>query len=573
MSEETVQEVIPEVDLEELARQYEEKGFFKRVSEMFKGLGQPKDTREYKLARIELQRLAAPLIAIVVPVIFVVVLIVVTAIQGERREIIKVDIAQVDEEVEEIKEEEEPPPPEEIEPPDDLEVMVDNPNPGPVSDITPQPSPPSNQVSVKPAPVDAVALVNSPVTMKSIFGSRNTGSIGAATRGGNGYGDANTEAAVLKVLWYLKAHQARNGSWDTGKSPAANTGFAILTYLAHNEYPGSDSPNEPEFGPVVKRAIEYLISQVKIGSSGCHLNNEDSTSYDFAIVCYALCEAYGMTKNPEIKEVALAMMDRLIKGQNPTGGWTYKLPGNSERDDVSLGGWVIQALKAGKMAGLHPIGLTETIDKAIGCLKKRNFCTDEHVGFRYTPKPQKAWGYTGLAGVGALAMQLLGRGAEPEVAHCLKVMREWQPAFDVATMAGPNGTTKGKNDPQYSCYYAAQCKYQAGMKKGATQEDEQNWYAWNKAMKATYPKLIKDNLPKVKDRKGKEHAQGFYVNQDKMTSRPIMDTCLTALQLMVYYRYLPTTQTAAGADDTGAADTTGAGAVNKDADVDVSVDI
>jgi hypothetical protein len=29
-----------------------------------------------------------------------------------------------------------------------------------------------------------------------------------------------------------------------------------------------------------------------------------------------------------------------------------------------------------------------------------------------------------------------------------------------------------------------------------------------------------------------------------------MDTCLVALQLMVYYRYLPTTQTAAAKEDT-----------------------
>ena len=34
---------------------------------------------------------------------------------------------------------------------------------------------------------------------------------------------------------------------------------------------------------------------------------------------------------------------------------------------------------------------------------------------------------------------------------------------------------------------------------------------------------------------------GHWENNDVHTSRPVMDTCLTALQLMVYYRYLPTT--------------------------------
>ncbi|MBQ6137721.1 MAG: hypothetical protein IJI73_10175, partial [Kiritimatiellae bacterium] len=49
------------IDLEEIAERYSEKGFFQRLKEMSKGLGMPRDTREYKLARIELQRLAAPL--------------------------------------------------------------------------------------------------------------------------------------------------------------------------------------------------------------------------------------------------------------------------------------------------------------------------------------------------------------------------------------------------------------------------------------------------------------------------------------------------------------------------------
>ena len=51
-----------------------------------------------------------------------------------------------------------------------------------------------------------------------------------------------------------------------------------------------------------------------------------------------------------------------------------------------------------------------------------------------------------------------------------------------------------------------------------------------------------------------------------------MDTCLAALQLMVYYRYLPTTQTVkdtAGADDVGGAEA----AVDKGNDVNVEVDI
>ena len=43
-----------------------------------------------------------------------------------------------------------------------------------------------------------------------------------------------------------------------------------------------------------------------------------------------------------------------------------------------------------------------------------------------------------------------------------------------------------------------------------------------------------------KDAKGEFQEIGHWVNTDAHTDRPIMDTCLAALQMMVYYRYLPT---------------------------------
>ena len=119
MSDEMTEEIVEEevaIDLDEIAKKYEEKGFFKRLNEMFKGLSKPHDTREYKIARIELQRLAAPLTAIVVPIVFGVVLCVVTMISSQKKDIIVADIAQIEDEPEELKEEEEIPP-DDIEPP------------------------------------------------------------------------------------------------------------------------------------------------------------------------------------------------------------------------------------------------------------------------------------------------------------------------------------------------------------------------------------------------------------------------------------------------------------------------
>ena len=568
---EYVDEAVGEgIDLEEIAKQYEERGFLRRLCDMFSGLGKPRDTREYKIARVELQRLAAPLVAIVVPLLFGVVLCVVTMISGQKKDVIIADIANIEDETEELKEEEEIPP-DDIEPPpmEEVEIMVDTPTPGPVSEITPVAAPPATQVSVKPAPQDTVAFVDSPVKMKSMTGSRTPGSIGAATKGGAGYGDAITEATVMKCLWWLKAKQDADGSWGGGSSRLANTALAMLTYLAHGEYPGSPSPYRKDFGPVVEKGVQWLVDALiqPTSQSPAKMKGADGNEYAFLIATYALCEAYGMTKNPNCKETAMVTLERIIKGQSPTGGWDYKINPQSTRDDLSFAGWALQALKAGKMAGLHPEGLDECIKKAVKCLKTRSFNQDS---FTYCANARQ---HRGLTATGCLALQLLGFSSEPEVRKALDYMRDWHPSFKKAATAADGGVgdniAKDCPSPQYYCYYATQCKYQAGMRQGATKPDEQSWQKWNAEMKKLYPSSIKDLPDKVKDHTGKEHKQGYFENEDTWSSRPVMDTCLAALQLMVYYRYLPTSQIKSTEEEGKA----GAEAAVGKGDVGVEVDI
>ena len=138
-------------------------------------------------------------------------------------------------------------------------------------------------------------------------------------------------------------------------------------------------------------------------------------------------------------------------------------------------------------------------------------------------------------------MQLLGYGDRKEVNDALDTMREWLPTFEKDKLK-VNGANAGVN-PQYYCYYASQCKYQAGMKQGATPENLKTWQDWNVAMKKLYTTTIQDGGPY--EFEGKPHKTGYWDNDDatcKLGGR-VMSTCLCALQLMVYYRYLPTTQT------------------------------
>lgn len=559
---ETIDEEEIKEQLKEEMAKFEDDGYFRRLIKMFVGLGRPRNSPEYKEAIVELQRQTAPLLAILLPILVVATLFVVTAVSGSGKRELKVEIVQADQQDDALEEIETP---EEVEPPpemENLDITVDAPSMSP-TDVAQEaaPAPTAEPQSVKVASVDAMLSIKSPVTMKSVMGtSRGAGVRGTYTRGGASYGDAATEAAVMKALRWLKATQSPDGSWGTkpefglkkGMDKAAGAGFAILTYLAHGETPASK-----EFGPTVQKALDYLINSVYVvkdkngklakdpngNTPYIRMSGAGGSEYGFLIGTYALCEAYGMTKNPNAREAAEKTLGRIISGQTATGGWNYNMARVTKDgpDDISFGGWAMQAIKAGKMAGIHLPGMEECIKKAVNCLKKRNY--SEKAGFVYRATTNHKGGSGGLAGVGCLAMQLLGYAKEKEVANALNVMRDWQPSLDKVYSYAPG---KPEN-AQYYCYYAAQCKYQAGMCKDATPANFTLWKKWNAEMKALYTKAVitvtdKSGQPvTVKDPAGKDRPIGRWENKDHY-NYDVMGTCLAALQLMVYYRYLPTTQ-------------------------------
>lgn len=559
---ETIDEEEIKEQLKEEMAKFEDDGYFRRLIKMFVGLGRPRTSPEYKEAIVELQRQTAPLLAILLPILVVATLFVVTAVSGSGKRELKVEIVQADQQDDALDEIETP---QETEPPpemDNIEITVDAPSMNPTEMASEAaPAPTAEPQSVKVASVDAMLSIKSPVTMKSVMGtSRGAGVRGTYTRGGASYGDAATEAAVMKALRWLKATQSPDGSWGTkpefglkkGMDKAAGAGFAILTYLAHGETPASK-----EFGPTVQKALDYLINSVYVvkdkngklakdpngNTPYIRMSGAGGSEYGFLIGTYALCEAYGMTKNPNAREAAEKTLGRIISGQTATGGWNYNMARVTKDgpDDISFGGWAMQAIKAGKMAGIHLPGMEECIKKAVNCLKKRNY--SEKAGFVYRATTNHKGGTGGLAGVGCLAMQLLGYAKEKEVANALNVMRDWQPSLDKVYSYAPG---KPEN-AQYYCYYAAQCKYQAGMCKDATPANFTLWKKWNAEMKALYTKAVitvtdKSGQPvTVKDPAGKDRPIGRWENKDHY-NYDVMGTCLAALQLMVYYRYLPTTQ-------------------------------
>ena len=91
-------------------------------------------------------------------------------------------------------------------------------------------------------------------------------------------------------------------------------------------------------------------------------------------------------------------------------------------------------------------------------------------------------------------------------------------------------------------------------------------------MKNLYPKTIKTLPETIPGPDGKPRQMGYWTYKDAtcgLDKAPTMATCLAALQMMVYYRYLPTTQTKAAAVEREDKSTK----KSKSKDVDIEVDI
>ncbi len=497
-----------------LLKLFNEDGYFTRLKKMFTGLAKPRSSLEYKEAMIEVQRLGAPAAAIFIPIAVCLLLIIMAAQTTEREITVSTEIM----ETQNLPDVEPPPPPEPPTPDEtlpDIELEVAN------IDLPPTTA---TVQSPKPREFDSVREVQSTLVMPGIMASRDPGTRGANI-GRVGYGDKYTEAAVMAALRHLKQKQQPDGSWEPAggggyKSRPAAVSFALLTYLAHGE-----TPSSPEFGDTVRKAIEFLL---KSQEGNGRFKGRDGHDYTHPIAIYALSEAYSMTTQPQIKEALEKALPILIKGQNPNGSWDYNMNAKSTRNDLSYAGWCVQALKAAKIAGMHTPGLVDAMKKAIRGLEA-NY--NEKEGFFEYTGPNKS-GRIGMTPIGSLCLQFLGQADSPKVKKSHEFMAAWLPTFDSTGIGG---------SPQYYCYYATQSKFFLGT-------SDRRWLLWNDTMKKVYLPALKDGAPGYKDHNGKPQKTGFWTNNDNPglwgndQKDKVVPTCFVALQLMVYYRFLPTTQ-------------------------------
>ena len=316
------------------------------------------------------------------------------------------------------------------------------------------------------------------------------------------------EQAVMKGLAWLQKNQNSDGSWgETNKG--AMTGLGLLCFLGHGE-----TPESQQFGFTVNKAVEWILTNGAANEGRLNMRKafDQPGVYEHAICSYALGEYYTMTQDYNVKELFTKAIGYIVQGQGPGGGWAYSY--DKTFDDLSVGGWQIQALKAAHLSKLGIYGVDEALDKAMVNLEK----------FR---GPKGGYGYRGpgdkysLSGVGILC-QLFWKGER----GVLKKGMEW-----VLEETEKNEPVKyqGSKADLYAWYYHTQACLMFG---GSA------WTKWNRwfqdetvdaqAADGSWPPMA-----------AKSHGN---LQTGTNMSATVYRTTLCVLMLEVFYRYMPTTQ-------------------------------
>ncbi|HVX11936.1 MAG TPA: prenyltransferase/squalene oxidase repeat-containing protein [Pirellulales bacterium] len=345
-------------------------------------------------------------------------------------------------------------------------------------------------------------------------------------------GSEGSERAVEMGLDFLARHQNVDGSWSLQKfsqgrpgyensgdgqmvSDTAATGLGLLAFLGAG-YTHTDG----KYRLVVARGLNYLLGNQR--ADGDLFLPQDGKSnvnvwlYSHGIASIALCEAYGMTRDPELGQPAQRALDFIVYAQHPIdGGWRYS---PRQGSDTSVSGWQLMALKSGELAGLRVPAATYTkvshwLD---GARAKSN-----QAEYVYRPKSTHAHQQTAsrvMTAEALLMRQYLGWKRDNPLMTAgadllLRELPEWSIKPD------------WQRDSYY-WYYATQVMFQMGGP---------HWDAWNERLRPLLvDKQISDGplagswepLGDVPDRWGREGGR-IYV------------TAMHLLMLEVYYRHLP----------------------------------
>jgi len=333
----------------------------------------------------------------------------------------------------------------------------------------------------------------------------------AALVGQNGGSKGSEEAVALALRW-LAEHQMDDGGWSfdhtrcrrcggkcsapgkLGTRRTAATAMALLPFLGAGQ-----THKEGDYQRVVHQGLYFLGRAMKLeGQTGNLMGG--GAMYDHGLASIVLCEAYGMTQDPSLRDPAQLAVNFIVTAQDPVGGgWRYR---PKQAGDTSVVGWQIMALKSAHMAYLHVP--PETIRKAEQFLDSVQ--QDSGAFYGYTT-PGKG---SATTAVGLLCRMYLGWKKEhPAIERGAQFIADRGPMFNNL----------------YRDYYASQVMFQATSAKGDM------WDKWNTTMR--------DGLVNSQSRAGHETGSWNPKGSHADHGGRLYATSMSTMILEVYYRHMP----------------------------------
>jgi hypothetical protein len=316
-------------------------------------------------------------------------------------------------------------------------------------------------------------------------------------------GSGETEAAIRGSLEWLTRNQEPDGRWACEKQggeaghDVAATAMALLCYYGW----GMKHNVDCEYLKPVKSGMAWLLGQIK-PDGDIRSGNGKNGMYDQGIAGMALCEAYGISRDPALLLPSSNVVAFIARAQNKEGGWRYQP--DSQDTDMSVFGWQFMALHSARMSGI-PCP-SNALDRAIAWLDR----------------------VSGGQSGGVYGYQSPNETGRPAMSACGMFCRQLQkiPPTD-ARMKETAGFLRtrslpGSNVDFYYLYYTTLALYQ---------HQGEVWEEWNQRVKEVLPPLQR----KTGSEAGSWDPQGQYGGQ----MGRCISTAMGTLSLEVYYRFLP----------------------------------
>ncbi len=364
-------------------------------------------------------------------------------------------------------------------------------------------------------------------------------------------GSRGSESAVEAGLRWLRRHQGPDGSWDPvtypnncqenpkcepgenmGGAREALTGYALLCFLGA----GYDHKVQNPYRATVRRGIEALLAMQK--ANGVIGNR----NYEHPVAAMALFEAYGMTQDPELREPSERALQIILDRQavDPQArdsayarlAWDY-VAGKPERNDSSVSGWNVMALKSAVGAGLGEAqkgldGAKVWLDRA---WKATNDGREGRLPMPTDPYGESTFPYTWNALTNAVKVDV-GSNKNHDLACVGMVCAVFlgRDAGDLMLETLANHAMKHQKPISWETYNSYYTYYNT---LGMFQVGGDKWKTWNGA--------VRDFIVNAQ-RKGDGCFDGSWdphrgVQWHGSEVGRVLSTCYAILNLEVYYRY------------------------------------